>query len=201
MLLYLDILALVFLQLVLSSSWTLASRLPPLQECLSCEGSRGIRAPSHHESVKISTTTLALGEPCGVYTLSCAQGLRCSPPQGDISPLQALLQGRGVCCVAKPRATEKPKTTETADSIPREVLEKAPCRRLLVSILKGLEPQVFLSDRGIYMPNCDRNGFFRKKQCQSSKGMQRGNCWCVDDHGLPMLSRTRQDGTLHCDKV
>lgn len=40
---------------------------------------------------------LVLGETCGVYTLVCRRGLRCLPPEGDQSPLQALLQGKGTC--------------------------------------------------------------------------------------------------------
>lgn len=51
---------------------------------------------------------LALGEPCGVYTLPCAQGLRCIPPFGEQSPLQALLQGRGVCKNIKSTFTDNP---------------------------------------------------------------------------------------------
>ncbi|XP_074835725.1 insulin-like growth factor-binding protein 6 [Carettochelys insculpta] len=39
----------------------------------------------------------ALGEPCGVYTPSCARGLRCIPRAGERAPLHALLHGKGVC--------------------------------------------------------------------------------------------------------
>lgn len=36
-------------------------------------------------------------------------------------------------------------------------------------------------------------------QCRSSKGMQRGHCWCVDELGVPLPSRAGDDGTLPCD--
>ncbi|XP_004469654.1 insulin-like growth factor-binding protein 2 [Dasypus novemcinctus] len=41
------------------------------------------------------------GEACGVYTPSCAQGLRCYPRPGSELPLQALVQGEGTCRDAK----------------------------------------------------------------------------------------------------
>lgn len=195
---------------------------------------------------------------------------------------------------------------------------QAPCRKLLNSVLRGLELTIFQSDRDIYIPNCDTRGFYRKKQvrcyshetcnfidclllwcdvkmclcctdlvyfwecesctplqlsravhpeiclrpqglritdtslseplscelresvlryddisfslfsslttfptlplnlrppslskspslsfnltqCRSSKGMQRGHCWCVDELGTPVPSRASEDGTLPCD--
>lgn len=63
----------------------------------------------------LSTTTLALGEPCGVYTLSCAKGLRCMPSAQETSPLQALLQGRGICTKGgRPSPPERPHPTGMA---------------------------------------------------------------------------------------
>uniref|UniRef100_A0A673M836 Insulin-like growth factor binding protein 6b n=1 Tax=Sinocyclocheilus rhinocerous TaxID=307959 RepID=A0A673M836_9TELE len=117
-----------------------------------------------------STIVLALGEPCGVYTLSCAKGLRCVPPPREHRPLQALLQGRGFCA-------KQSRTSPTERSLQ---LKRAPCRKLLNTVLRGLELTIFQSDRDIYIPNCNTRGFYRKKQCRSSKGMQRGHCWCVD---------------------
>ncbi|CAL8335921.1 unnamed protein product [Lota lota] len=46
---------------------------------------------------------LARGDACGVYTLgSCTRGLRCLPMGGETRPLQALLEGRGVCSESNP---------------------------------------------------------------------------------------------------
>ncbi|KAJ6654765.1 hypothetical protein lerEdw1_006628 [Lerista edwardsae] len=39
----------------------------------------------------------AAGESCGVYTPSCARGLRCVPRPGERAPLHALLRGKGIC--------------------------------------------------------------------------------------------------------
>lgn len=43
---------------------------------------------------------------------------------------------------------------------------QAPCRKLLNSVLRGLELTIFQSDRDIYIPNCDTRGFYRKKQVE-----------------------------------
>ncbi|XP_035236527.1 insulin-like growth factor-binding protein 5 [Anguilla rostrata] len=186
-----DLLALAVLLAAQPGPWTAASRAAPQKGCASC---RGLRGPAPAEA---GTSSLAVGEPCGVYTLSCARGLRCVPPQRDHSPLQALLQGRGVCAKhVKASPTEKPFPAGPYPSHSGE-LEKAPCRKLLNTVLRHLEPTHFPANRDIYIPNCDTRGFYRKKQCHSSKGMQRGQCWCVDEHGTPL--RNGEDGVLPCD--
>lgn len=43
------------------------------------------------------TCALSEGQACGVYTGTCAQGLRCLPRSGEEKPLHALLHGRGLC--------------------------------------------------------------------------------------------------------
>lgn len=43
------------------------------------------------------TCALSEGQACGVYTGTCAQGLRCLPRNGEEKPLHALLHGRGLC--------------------------------------------------------------------------------------------------------
>lgn len=103
--LLLNLTAVVLLLIAHCGSWTLASRLGPHKICPSCKDSRASRDPVG----AANTAVLALGEPCGVYTLSCAKGLRCMPPPRDHSPLQALLQGRGICTKQiKTSPTEKP---------------------------------------------------------------------------------------------
>uniref|UniRef100_A0A8K9UMH8 Insulin-like growth factor binding protein 6 n=1 Tax=Oncorhynchus mykiss TaxID=8022 RepID=A0A8K9UMH8_ONCMY len=185
------------------ASSTLANRLGPYKGCFSCKEPG--RAPRDHIGQAGSTSMLAQGEPCGVYTMSCAKGLRCVPLPQEHSPLQALLQGRGICTKqSRTSPTERPHptgktethTTSTSNSIQ---FSSAPCRKLLNSVLRGVELTIFLSDRDIYIPNCDTLGFYRKKQCRSSKGVQRGLCWCVDELGTALSSRASEDGTLPCD--
>uniref|UniRef100_A0AAX7T8L5 Insulin-like growth factor-binding protein 6 n=1 Tax=Astatotilapia calliptera TaxID=8154 RepID=A0AAX7T8L5_ASTCA len=167
--------------------------------CPSCKDPLGAGRPPRDHNAAGSTSVLAQGEPCGVYTLTCAKGLRCVPPPREHSPLQALLQGRGICAkYSKTSPTERPHPTGPHPSHSGDI-EKAPCRKLLNSVLRGLELTIFQSDRDIYIPNCDTRGFYRKKQCRSSKGMQRGHCWCVDELGTPVPSRASEDGTIPCD--
>lgn len=42
--------------------------------------------------------------------------------------------------------------------------QQAPCRRLLTTLILDLEAHLFDTQHDIYMPNCDKRGFFRKKQ-------------------------------------
>ncbi|XP_065098142.1 insulin-like growth factor-binding protein 6a [Paramisgurnus dabryanus] len=149
------------------------------------------------ETAEESTSVLALDEPCGVYTLPCTQGLRCIPPHGEQSPLQALLQGRGLCKNIKSAVPDVPPPTEKGP-LTAVNNEKGPCRKLLNAVLQSIELTVIYSIQDIYIPNCDRQGFFRRKQCRSSRGMQRGHCWCVDEKGEKITSRKKEDGTISC---
>ncbi|XP_066554043.1 insulin-like growth factor-binding protein 6b [Amia ocellicauda] len=179
----------------------LSARLPPPRGCPSCReagAARGLREPS----AEGSTATLGIGEPCGVYTLSCAKGLRCVPTPGERSPLQALLQGRGIC--TRNLAPSKPKNRTTGPPVVKVTTgnaeENAPCRQLLNAVLLGLKPTVFQPPNDIYIPNCDTRGFYRKMQCRSSKGTQRGECWCVDELGQLLPSPDRDPATLRCER-
>lgn len=189
MLVYLHILALLLLQPALSSPvpLTTASR-----GCPTCKSKPTRSQPS----VDLNTTSLAVGEPCGVYTLSCADGLRCAPKEDEPRPLRALLEGRGVCSNAS--SVDPTENIQTAVPAPTEDPEEAPCRKLLTTLIKGLDAHLFDPQHDIYMPNCDKNGFFMKKQCWSSRGKRRGKCWCVDQNGMTVSSNTDQKDDLSC---
>ncbi|XP_068999652.1 LOW QUALITY PROTEIN: insulin-like growth factor-binding protein 6b [Embiotoca jacksoni] len=159
----------------------------PFKVCPSCRDPLGAGRPPRDHSAAGSTSVLAQGEPCGVYTLSCAKGLRCVPRCGEHSPLQALLQGRGLCAKhSRTSPTERPHPTGPHPSHSGDI-EKAPCRKLLNSVLRGLELTIFQSDRDIYIPNCDTRGFYRKKAgnqvnfCESSI------------HTMMMMMKMRED--------
>ncbi|KAK2862258.1 hypothetical protein Q5P01_001791 [Channa striata] len=187
MLLYLDILVLLLVQPALSSPVPLTTSS---RGCPTCKGKQT------QPTVDVNATALATGEPCGVYTLSCAHGLRCAPPQDEPRPLHALLEGRGICTTAgSANPTEEIQTAAPATT---EDPDEAPCRKLLTTLIQGLDAHLFKSDHDIYMPNCDKRGFFRKKQCWSSRGKQRGNCWCVNENGMPVASNTKKKGSLNC---
>ncbi|KAJ7986351.1 hypothetical protein DPEC_G00339020 [Dallia pectoralis] len=64
--------------------------------------------------------------------------------------------------------------------------EYGPCRREIESTLNSLKISNVLNPRGFRIPNCDKKGFYKKKQCRPSKGRKRGYCWCVDKYGQPL---------------
>ncbi|KAM9720268.1 insulin-like growth factor-binding protein 3 [Menidia menidia] len=208
------------------------------------------------------TCALSSGQPCGVYSRRCGSGLSCQHPPGETKPLQALLEGRGLCLNATARRptarptppdNELPEITQTQDKeqnctssglqpsystqrpigpakpplhpflsteksvvfrreqqkrnqnlkkedLPgplitdqqnfsletKQELENGPCRREMESILRSLKITNVLNPRGFRIPNCDKKGFYKKKQCRPSKGRKRGFCWCVDKYGQPL---------------
>uniref|UniRef100_A0A8C7ZZE7 Insulin-like growth factor-binding protein 3 n=1 Tax=Oryzias sinensis TaxID=183150 RepID=A0A8C7ZZE7_9TELE len=64
--------------------------------------------------------------------------------------------------------------------------EYGPCRREMESIMSNLKITNILNPRGVRIPNCDKKGFYKKRQCRPSKGRRRGHCWCVDKYGQPL---------------
>ncbi|KAM6154804.1 insulin-like growth factor-binding protein 6 [Erethizon dorsatum] len=165
------------------------------------------------------------GQLCGVYTPSCAPGLQCLPPEGQEEPLRALLMGRGRCRPArapteetlkenKPhRSTTRPQDVNRRDqqknpgtsTTPTRLnpgtvqdTEMGPCRRHLDSVLQQLQTEIFRGAQTLYVPNCDNQGFYRKRQCRSSQRQRRGPCWCVDRMGQPLPGSAEGDGSSHC---
>ncbi|XP_014851705.1 PREDICTED: insulin-like growth factor-binding protein 6 [Poecilia mexicana] len=181
MLLCVNILALLVREVALSSILTTPSR-----GCPTCTG----------KPVDLNVASLAPGEPCGVYTLSCAPGLRCEPPQDEPRPLRALLEGRGVC--SNVSSTTPTTQVYPAESAPTEEPNEAPCRKLLMKVIQDLDAHLFKSRHDIYIPNCDKSGFYKRKQCWSSLGKQRGKCWCVDENGLSVPPKTKRQGNVNC---
>ncbi|XP_060934396.1 insulin-like growth factor-binding protein 3 [Limanda limanda] len=219
-----------------------------------------------------TTCALGPGDACGVYTARCGAGMRCRHEPGEIRPLQALLEGRGVCSTSrakKPTGTPGQKAEGAGNQVeegganatqPMTVLpgvatvkggpsrgsmdtrpplhnkliqkdqnrktqsykvesvsgganmdmhnfsleskretEYGPCRREMESILNSLKISNVLNPRGFRIPNCDRKGFYKKKQCRPSKGRRRGYCWCVDKYGQPLPGLDgRERGETQC---
>ncbi|CAI9160515.1 unnamed protein product [Rangifer tarandus platyrhynchus] len=76
--------------------------------------------------------------------------------------------------------------TQNFSSESKRETEYGPCRREMEDTLNHLKFLNMLSPRGIHIPNCDKKGFYKKKQCRPSKGRKRGFCWCVDKYGQPL---------------
>ncbi|XP_053469912.1 insulin-like growth factor-binding protein 3 isoform X1 [Ictalurus furcatus] len=220
------------------------------------------------------TCALSEGQACGVYTGRCGAGLRCQHRPGESKPLQALLEGRGVCSratdrklrVEEPVEEHLPTTTIATVSKGTEVVqdtatgsgveegmqrteldtkksllhtklsmiqmakfkqgqiykvepvakgvhpdihnfsleskretEYGPCRIEMESVLKSLRISSVINFRVFRIPNCDRKGFYKKKQCRPSKGHKRGQCWCVDKYGQPLPGyEGKEQSQVHC---
>ncbi|XP_072543341.1 insulin-like growth factor-binding protein 3 [Salminus brasiliensis] len=81
----------------------------------------------------------------------------------------------------------------------RQEPEYGPCRREMESILNGLKIADMLNPRGFRIPNCDKKGFYKKRQCRPSKGRKRGLCWCVDKYGQSLPGFEGQErGNAQC---
>ncbi|XP_040447609.1 insulin-like growth factor-binding protein 1 [Falco biarmicus] len=176
------------------------------------------------------TCALGPGQPCGVYTARCRQGLRCHGPPGDPRPLSALLRGQGTCLpageaagarTAEPADSMEPDDTslESAEMTQDQLLnyqlmslisqdkpipwnaitayenmkakrlselkkwkEQGPCQKELYRALYKLAKAQQRSGGEIYkfyLPNCNKNGFYHSKQCETSLDGETAGCWCV----------------------
>ncbi|XP_028654380.1 insulin-like growth factor-binding protein 6b [Erpetoichthys calabaricus] len=187
------------------------ARQSPGAQCVSCQESGG--TPEGQDSAKEASDAARMaGESCGVYTARCMRGLRCVPRPGEKSPLLALLQNRGVCTAVSHLGTPssprgRPATTTTAGQQGSDMTSEkdsksedmAPCRQHLKTVLMEHKLTLFHEARSLYIPNCDTNGFYRKKQCRSSKGTRRGMCWCVSEFGHPLPGHDKGGINLQCD--
>ncbi|NWS37480.1 IBP3 protein, partial [Probosciger aterrimus] len=216
------------------------------------------------------TCALRIGQSCGIYTERCGAGLSCQPRRDEARPLQALLEGRGLCTnstaggklraflLPGPHAAGNSSDSEEDDdrstssienqAIPnthrvpdskshpphikidiirkvqakntqrykveydsqstdtlnfssesKQETEYGPCRREMEDTLNHLKILNVLSPRGFHIPNCDKKGFYKKKQCRPSKGRKRGYCWCVDKYGQPLPGYDgKGKGDVHC---
>uniref|UniRef100_F6RRL9 Insulin like growth factor binding protein 3 n=1 Tax=Equus caballus TaxID=9796 RepID=F6RRL9_HORSE len=89
--------------------------------------------------------------------------------------------------------------TQNFSSESKRETEYGPCRREMEDTLNHLKFLNMLSPRGIHIPNCDKKGFYKKKQCRPSKGRKRGFCWCVDKYGQPLPGYdARGKGDVQC---
>ncbi|XP_017578994.2 testican-2 [Pygocentrus nattereri] len=71
--------------------------------------------------------------------------------------------------------------------------EKPPCLAELerIQMQEGAKKKL-----SAYIPSCDEDGYYRKLQCDQS----RGECWCVDQHGGELMG-SRIHGNPDCDEL
>ncbi|KAK2108509.1 Insulin-like growth factor-binding protein 5 [Saguinus oedipus] len=80
----------------------------------------------------------------------------------------------------------------------RQESEQGPCRRHMEAALQELKATPRMVPRAVYLPNCDRKGFYKRKQCKPSRGRKRGICWCVDKYGMKLPGMEYVDGGFQC---
>ncbi|XP_063069539.1 insulin-like growth factor-binding protein 5b isoform X2 [Engraulis encrasicolus] len=76
--------------------------------------------------------------------------------------------------------------------------EYGPCRRKLDGIIQSMKDTSRVMALSLYLPNCDRRGFFKRKQCKPSRGRKRGICWCVDKYGVQLPGTDYSGGNIQC---
>uniref|UniRef100_A0A3B1IE72 Insulin-like growth factor binding protein 1b n=1 Tax=Astyanax mexicanus TaxID=7994 RepID=A0A3B1IE72_ASTMX len=134
---------------------------------------------------------LSLGDACGVHTAPCGSGLRCTPRAGDPQPLHSLVRGQGACDEDLHALLQLSQPTDTtardairarANAIRKKLVQLGPCHTQLHAALDTIAAsqqalgQQFTS---FYLPNCDKHGFYKAKQCETSLMGQPPRCWCV----------------------
>ncbi|KAM6177656.1 insulin-like growth factor-binding protein 1 [Rhynchocyon petersi] len=80
---------------------------------------------------------------------------------------------------------------------------KQPCQRELYKVMDRLAKAQQKAGEEIYkfyLPNCNKNGFYHSKQCETSLEGEAGLCWCVypwSGKKIPGTSEVRGDPHCH----
>ncbi|XP_077573262.1 insulin-like growth factor-binding protein 1a [Stigmatopora nigra] len=87
-------------------------------------------------------------------------------------------------------------------AIRKKLVEQGPCHIELQRALEKIaKSQQKLGDKltRFYLPNCDKHGLYKAKQCESSLDNQRGRCWCVNSwNGKKILGSTDLPADSEC---
>ncbi|XP_077159786.1 insulin-like growth factor-binding protein 1 [Paroedura picta] len=103
------------------------------------------------------------------------------------------------------------------ESLPLDAVKTHPRKRSETRSRKGLKPckqELFTSVNKIavdtqrtegglnriYLPNCNKNGFYKSKQCETSLDGTPAECWCVDPYGWMMPGSTMVFGDPGCEQ-
>ncbi|XP_056131852.1 insulin-like growth factor-binding protein 1a [Lampris incognitus] len=88
------------------------------------------------------------------------------------------------------------------NTIRRKLSKEGPCHIELQRALEKIaKSQQKLGDKltRFYLPNCDKHGLYKAKQCESSLDGQRGRCWCVTSwNGKRILGSAELPGDAEC---
>ncbi|XP_037537589.1 insulin-like growth factor-binding protein 1 isoform X2 [Nematolebias whitei] len=176
------------------------------------------------------TCALEKGASCGVHTAHCGEGLHCTPRPGEARPLHALIRGQGICTedlgqgegdevpdhgslhyllgLNLPSDPQDPAEGQESikakvNAIRNKLVQQGPCHVELHAALDRIaSSQQLLGDKftTFYLPNCDKHGFYKAKQCESSLVGPPARCWCVSSWNgkkLPESSDILGDAECH----
>ncbi|KAK7889864.1 hypothetical protein WMY93_025424 [Mugilogobius chulae] len=143
---------------------------------------------------------LSSGESCGIYTAPC--GTEQTEPELEMDNT-AIISDPGSSVYLSghnkpydPRAAADAQESMKAKliAIRKKLVEQGPCHvELQRAMEKIARSQQKLGDKltRFYLPNCDKHGLYKPKQCESSLDGQRGRCWCVNSwNGKKLLGST-----------
>ncbi|CAG5934167.1 unnamed protein product [Menidia menidia] len=83
----------------------------------------------------------------------------------------------------------------------RKKLLFRPGPRRLDNLIQSMKDTSQVLALSLYIPNCDKKGFFKRKQCKPSRGRKRGICWCVDRFGVKIPGINYAGGDLQCKEL
>ncbi|KAM9845407.1 insulin-like growth factor-binding protein 1 [Aulostomus maculatus] len=170
------------------------------------------------------------GASCGIYTAHCGEGLRCTPRPDEARPLYALTRGQGVCTEDPGQEetdgasdhssihyllglnlpldqSETPDSHETIkakiNAIRNKLVQQGPCHNELhaaLDLITSSQQKQGEKFTTFYLPNCDKSGFYKAKQCESSLVGPPTRCWCVSSWNgkrIPGASDLLSDSECH----
>ncbi|XP_063057040.1 insulin-like growth factor-binding protein 1a [Engraulis encrasicolus] len=174
--------------------------------CMACALKAGVSCGSHTASCGSGLRCLPKpGETRPLHALLRGQGIctekpdtdteRNQTPQTAEQPSEAdgesvvteagnplILSGHGKPIDPRLAAGAQESMKAKANAIKRKLVEQGPCHVELQRALEKIsKSQQKLGDKltRFYLPNCDKVGRYKAKQCESSLDGTRGKCWCV----------------------
>nr|XP_015826676.2 insulin-like growth factor-binding protein 1 [Nothobranchius furzeri] len=87
-------------------------------------------------------------------------------------------------------------------AIRRKLVEQGPCHLELQTALDRIsKAHEKLGEKltRFYLPNCDKHGLYKQKQCESTLDGQKGRCWCVSSwNGKKLLGSSDLPSEADC---
>ncbi|CAK8689712.1 insulin-like growth factor-binding protein 5 [Clavelina lepadiformis] len=158
---------------------------------------------------------LTEGERCGINLPACASGLKCLTKEKRFGIIE-ILENHGTCQHAPHTLISlSPEHTRSLHKSRRLKLRTRKRKRYprhphygLLAPINGNGPcarhyETLMTSCGtlparVWLPHCDKRGNYAPKQCMSSKGLQRGKCWCVNKNGHAIPETPYTEGPLFC---